>query len=88
MDHTPQIPAISKCEIISLQVYYNKCCWIGYESDDARFNIMVCAHIITAIVIMFLMTKYLHEMLIESNLCVVTEKEWECCVDDVLKETV
>ena len=35
VNHTPQIPAISKCEITSLQVYYNKYCWIGYESDDA-----------------------------------------------------
>ena len=35
MNHTPQIPAISKCEITSLQAYYNKYYWIGYESDDA-----------------------------------------------------
>ena len=36
VNHTPQIPAISKCEITSLQAYYNKYYWIGYESDDAK----------------------------------------------------
>ena len=35
MNHSPQIPAITGCEINHLQAYYNKYYWIGYESDDA-----------------------------------------------------
>ena len=32
---TPQIPAITGCDMTCLQAYYNKYYWIGYESDDA-----------------------------------------------------
>ena len=35
VNHTPQIPAITGCEITCLQAYYNKYYWIGYKSDDA-----------------------------------------------------
>ena len=35
VNHSPQIPAVSGCEITHLQAYYNKYYWIGYESDDA-----------------------------------------------------
>ena len=35
VNDTPQIPAISKCEMTCLQAYYNKYYWIGYKSDDA-----------------------------------------------------
>ena len=35
VNYTPQIPAITGCEITHLQAYYNKFYWIGYESDDA-----------------------------------------------------
>ena len=35
VSHTHQIPAITGCEISSLQAYYNTYYWIGYESDDS-----------------------------------------------------
>ena len=35
VNHTPQIPAITGCEITCLQAYYNKYFWIGYKSDNA-----------------------------------------------------
>ena len=35
VSHTHQIPAISGCEITTLQAYFNEFYWIGYESDDA-----------------------------------------------------
>ena len=35
VNHSPQTPAITGCEINNLQAYYNRYYWIGYESDDA-----------------------------------------------------
>ena len=35
VNHTPQTPAITGCELNHLQAYYNKYYWIGYKSDDA-----------------------------------------------------
>ena len=35
VNHTPQIPAITGCELNHLQAYYKKHYWIGYKSDDA-----------------------------------------------------
>ena len=35
VNHSPQTPAITGCEINHLQAYYNRYYWIGYESDDA-----------------------------------------------------
>ena len=35
VNHTPQTPAITGCDINCLQAYYNWHYWIGYESDDA-----------------------------------------------------
>ena len=45
VSHTHHIPAISGCEISSLQAYYNMYYWIGYESDDSTELIFgLCAY--------------------------------------------
>ena len=35
VNYTPQIPAITGCELTCLQAHYNKYYWIGYKSDNA-----------------------------------------------------
>ena len=45
VSHARQIPAISGCEISSLQAYHNKFYWIGYESDNSTDLIFgLCAY--------------------------------------------
>ena len=35
VDHNPQNPAISGCELTPYQAYFDRFYWIGYESDDS-----------------------------------------------------
>ena len=45
VSHTHQIPAITGCEISSLQAYYNIYYWIGYKSNDSMELIFgLCAY--------------------------------------------
>ena len=48
VNRSPQIPAITGCEINHLQAYYNRYYWIGYETNDATDLLFGICPLVTA----------------------------------------